>query len=406
MKIDKLYPKVVLILAQILVGYTSAFSVYMFMPFLKEITDYFHASPTQGQLLISAFFVGIAVPRLLYGMLSEKLGLKLTMIFGLMFFLLGGIFSTYVSSYKLFIIGRFLQGFGMSAAGVLGAPIICQAFREQVRLQSKLISIQMSVTSVAPVVAGFIIAFLKKDDWHYILLLTNLMIIICIVLYYYSLSTLKLQPNLYKGSYFDLFSRFGSMLLNKKFMFYTLSATLIYSAVIILVGWLPFISDHVMNSFTPKKLYFFLTGSLVLGGFLYAFYGVRYSNQKILLFLSYCMLLTLLPYLALHSFLENFPIYILFIMLLICAYAGVTMPICITGAIRTFKGEQYLASSLYSFFMNLFVAILTYVVPIIISRSIYNIVALFLTITAFTAISLIYLSRKGVFNETLFYNKG
>ena len=77
-----------------------------------------------NQLIISFLFIGFAIGQLIYGPISDVIGRKKPMYFGLILFILGTIISMTSTSFKLMIVGRILQGFGAAAPRVISLALV------------------------------------------------------------------------------------------------------------------------------------------------------------------------------------------------------------------------------------------------------------------------------------------
>lgn len=398
--------KIILVFTQILVGYTSVFSIYSYLPFLKAIAEYFLVTPSQVQFLLSAFFLGIAVPRLFYGIFAEKIGILKTLLFGLLLFLLGGVITAVTTDYFVFFVGRFLQGFGMSAAGVLGIPILLQAFSSNVIAQQRVISIQMSITSIGPVFSILFASLFAIEHWHNMIWVTNYMIIASIFLYAIILPQLKLNTSLKKESFKSLFNKFLLMMGNTGFIVYVFTASLAYASIIMLVGWLPFIKIEIASAFlSMTNLYYLITLFLVLGGLFNAIYGVKISHFEYLLTITISVVLLLSVYLIFHQFINHIAIVGILVLSTLCAYVGIIMPLCVTSALQIFSNQYYLASSLYSFIMNLSVSILTFILSYISAKTLYSEMVIFFLLMLINLIAIIYFGFSKA-NEKITYLKG
>ena len=79
---------------------------------------------SDNQLLITMIFLGLGLGPLLFGPLSDAIGRKPSVYIGFTVFLLASLLCVNTTSLEMMILGRILQGFGLSAPRTICIAII------------------------------------------------------------------------------------------------------------------------------------------------------------------------------------------------------------------------------------------------------------------------------------------
>jgi len=187
----------------VVLGLLSAvgpFAIDMYLPALPAISADLDASTAATQMTLMVFFVTFGVAQLAYGPISDMIGRKKPLYFGLAVFALGGIGSGLSPSIEWLIFFRFIQGIGAAAAMVIPRAVIRDLHTgvEAARLMSTV----MLVFSVAPILAPLIGSLvIVPFGWRAVFVAITLVAILGIVLVALALPE-TLQPE--KRSRFSL----------------------------------------------------------------------------------------------------------------------------------------------------------------------------------------------------------
>ncbi|MET3924803.1 multidrug effflux MFS transporter [Devosia sp. 2618] len=143
-----------LLRAALVLGLLSAvgpFAIDMYLPALPAIGLDLQADTAGVQASLMAFMAAIAVCQLFYGPISDMVGRKPPLYFGMAIFIIGGIGSAMAPSIEWLIFARFVQGVGACAAMALPRAIVRDGYSgpDAAQLQSLL----MLVFSVSPILA-------------------------------------------------------------------------------------------------------------------------------------------------------------------------------------------------------------------------------------------------------------
>ena len=133
----------------------TALSIDAMLPALTEIgSDLGVTEANDNQLIISILFLGLAFGQLFYGPLSDGIGRKPSVYIGLLFFAIGCLVSIFAESLTVMLIGRGLQGFGLSGTRTISVAIIRDRFKGAQMAQ--VMSFVMATFIIVPTLAPFL----------------------------------------------------------------------------------------------------------------------------------------------------------------------------------------------------------------------------------------------------------
>jgi DHA1 family bicyclomycin/chloramphenicol resistance-like MFS transporter len=138
----------------LILGLLSAigpFAIDMYLPALPAIGTALGADVGAVQLSLTAFFLSLGVGQLLYGPVSDMVGRKPPLYFGLVLFTLASVGCALATDIQTLVALRFLQGLGAAAGSVIPRAVVrdLHTGTEAARLMSLL----MLVFSVSPILA-------------------------------------------------------------------------------------------------------------------------------------------------------------------------------------------------------------------------------------------------------------
>ena len=122
------FAKIMLLTTIILMDILGGAEVDLFVPSFPEIKSHFNVSTVWLEALLSANFIGSCISLFFVGDLADKYGRKPIILIGLIIFIIGSSFCAFSLNYNFLLIGRFLQGFGISAPAILCFIIIADLF--------------------------------------------------------------------------------------------------------------------------------------------------------------------------------------------------------------------------------------------------------------------------------------
>ncbi|MBN8921121.1 MAG: MFS transporter, partial [Rhizobiales bacterium] len=151
----------------LMMGLTS-FAIDNLLPAFDALRAEFSiADPNRAQLAIYVYMIAFAVAQLVYGPVSDMMGRRPTVLFGVVIFVLGSLLALVARSFEVLLIARAIQGVGSAAARVLAVTIVRDRFagREMARVMSLTMMVFLIVPIFAPTLGS---ALLALGNWHMI----------------------------------------------------------------------------------------------------------------------------------------------------------------------------------------------------------------------------------------------
>ncbi len=139
-----------------------AISIDALLPALGVIAaDLRLANPNHAQLLISGIFAGMAIGQLICGPLSDALGRKPVLYAGIALYFLGSVICYTAASLEILLVGRFIQGLGVSGPYVSAVSIVRDKYsgRQMARAMSVIMMIFIMVPAIAPSVGQAVLTY-------------------------------------------------------------------------------------------------------------------------------------------------------------------------------------------------------------------------------------------------------
>ena len=114
---------------------------------------------TDNQLIIIMIFLGLGVGPLVFGPLSDCLGRKPVVYMGFGLFILASFICVFATSLEVMIIGRILQGIGLSAPRTIAIAMVRDKYSGDymARIMSFVTVVFLLVPTVAPAAGKFIL---------------------------------------------------------------------------------------------------------------------------------------------------------------------------------------------------------------------------------------------------------
>ena len=127
------------------------FAIDMYLPALPSIGQSLGASVNAVQASLMAFFVSLGIGQIIYGPVSDKVGRKTPLYFGMVLFAVGSICCALAPDIHTLVVLRFIQGLGASAGMVIPRAVVRDLHTGTDA--ARLMSLLMLVFSVSPILA-------------------------------------------------------------------------------------------------------------------------------------------------------------------------------------------------------------------------------------------------------------
>ncbi|MCT8089652.1 multidrug effflux MFS transporter [Acinetobacter sp. C_4_1] len=157
-------------------------SIDMYLPALPQMAQDFGVSTQMVANTLPAYFLGLALGQLIYGPLSDRIGRKTPLYFGLTLYVVASLLCIFAVNEWSLIAARILQAVG----GCVGVVIARAAIRDRLDMQAsaQAFASMMIVMGIAPVIAPSLGAVvLKFFAWQVVfgfLMLIGLICLVCV----------------------------------------------------------------------------------------------------------------------------------------------------------------------------------------------------------------------------------
>ena len=108
----------------VLFGSAGFICTDLYLPSLPSIAHHFHTTISLTQLSVAIFALGYGIARLFYGLISDAVGRKKPLIFGLFICLAGCLICLFAQNIYILLAGRLIQGFGGGGSNILARIIL------------------------------------------------------------------------------------------------------------------------------------------------------------------------------------------------------------------------------------------------------------------------------------------
>jgi len=139
-----------------------SFSIDAVLPALGEIGRIFELkNNNQSQWVIIGIFSGMTIGQLIAGPLSDAIGRKCILFTGIIIYFMGSLLCFSTQSFEWFLVGRFIQGLGVSGPYVASISIVRDKYSgaQMARIMSLIMMVFMVAPAIAPSLGQLIIHF-------------------------------------------------------------------------------------------------------------------------------------------------------------------------------------------------------------------------------------------------------
>jgi DHA1 family bicyclomycin/chloramphenicol resistance-like MFS transporter len=237
-------------------------AIDMYLPALPTIAREFRADAASVQVSLAAYFAGIAIGQAFYGPLSDAIGRKPALSFGLLVFIASSIGCAWADGVRALVAFRFLQALGGCAPIVIPRAVVRDYF-DQVE-SIRMLSVLMLVFGLGPILAPLIGGqLLVNFGWRSVFwLLAGYAIVWLILVVAFLPESLPLarrrrQPI---GAVLAVYAR---LLRDRTYIGYVLSGALIFAGLLAYIAGSPFVFIELFH--VPPERYGVFFGVNALG---------------------------------------------------------------------------------------------------------------------------------------------
>lgn len=212
----------------------------LYAPSFPLMKQHFGTDEQTMQLTLSLNFLGLFISSLFCGPLADSFGRRRVLMGGTLIFSIGSLICVAASSMPIVLIGRFIQGVGVSAPIAISLAIIADLYQGE--KQGRLLSLINTSTTIIMAAAPIAGVFLTESfGWR-----SNFLVIAIGAFMGFMLSTTLLPEThpIHLRQQFNLkgiFANYLKLLCSLKYMKITLSISALAASYFTFIGLIPFL---------------------------------------------------------------------------------------------------------------------------------------------------------------------
>lgn len=259
-------PRWTLALLLACLGMLGPFSIDTYLPAFAGIARSIGATPVEMQQTLSSYLLGFAVMNLFHGALSDSLGRRPVILFGVVLFTLASVGCALSNSIGALVFFRAVQGMSAGAGMVVSRAIIRDMFppADAQRVMSQVTIYFGIAPAIAPMVGGFLFA---HADWHSIFwLLVVLGVALLVACWRFLPETLQPEARqpFHAG---NLMRGYAQLMRSPRFMALVFASGVPFNGMFLYVLSAPeFLGTHLRLQPTQFFWFFLLTIGGIMGG--------------------------------------------------------------------------------------------------------------------------------------------
>ena len=318
-------------------------------PALTLIKNDLDISFSDTQLVLTLYFIFLALGQILSGPFSDKYGRKPILILGATIYSISAFAASYSSNIEILLILRCIQGFGAAACLSVGRTILSDCFEisEAAKQMSKMTAIMAIIPISCFIFGGFLAEFL---GWRINLIALGVISLILIIL----ISLLLQETLLNKAksvSFKNIFIVYKGLIKNNFFNFFTITTAMQTSMFFAMNGFMPYEFERKGVSISEFGIWFSLTSvGYIFGNIINSKLTPMVGLEKMCFVGTVCSFCTVFIFFLNNNLGENGPLTLSLICVLFGCSNGFAVANSMTGAINSSKLNKGAASGLMGAF--------------------------------------------------------
>lgn len=222
----------------------SPLATDVYLPSFPEMSESLGASPSQVQLTLTTFLLGMALGQLVIGPYSDVIGRRLPLNVSIFVFVMTTILSAFTNSIWTLILLRFIQGFSGAGGVVLSRAIVRDLFTgyQVTKYMAILTIINSVITVLAPVIGGILLTF---KDWRGIFIFLSILSIVMFFSVFFGIKETLLESERSHSGIKNTILNFGQLFKNKVFVGYVFTQGFIYGGFFAYLAGSPFVLQNL-----------------------------------------------------------------------------------------------------------------------------------------------------------------
>jgi len=241
----------------------------LYTPSLPAIASSLNASVGTIQLTLSIYMLGFSLSHLFYGPISDRIGRKKPLLFGVGISSVGSVICYLAPSATLLILGRFVQAIGIGCCNSVGRSLARDLLSDRLlaKVGSYVGMVSVVILALSPTLGGYIQEYL---GWraNFSILFVFALLVWALTLFYLPETNQHLNPKATQIRVMQ--SNYLILLKNKVFLGYTLCACFSGAGLVAYLTIAPFLLQETLG-FSPIEfgwLAFVVAGGIFISGFI------------------------------------------------------------------------------------------------------------------------------------------
>lgn len=318
-------------------------------PALTLIKDELNISFSDTQLVLTLYFLFLAIGQIIAGPFSDRYGRKPILLLGAFIYSSSAFVACFSNSIEFLLILRCIQGFGAAACLSVGRTVVSDCFEraEAAKQMSKITAIMAIIPILCFIFGGVLAEFF---GWRYNLAALGFISFILIIFMLWALEE-TLIKKAESISFLNMFQVYNNLIKNSLFRLFTITTAMQTSMFFAMNGFMPYEFSRQGVSVSEFGIWFSLTSmGYIVGNIINGKFGAKVGLEKMCLIgttfsLFTVFLMFLNTYLGIYG-----PLSLSLICVLFGCSNGFTVANSMTGAINSSKLNKGAASGLMGAF--------------------------------------------------------
>jgi DHA1 family bicyclomycin/chloramphenicol resistance-like MFS transporter len=338
----------------------------LYAPSFPQIMHHFKTNEQAIQATLSLNFFGFFLSSLFCGPLADGFGRRPILVTGSIIFALGSIMCVFALSIEILMLGRFIQGVGVSAPVTICMAVIADIYQgdRQVRLLSMMNSTVTIIMAAAPMAGVFLTEYFGWRS-NFIVITFGAFLGTFLIALFIPQTHEKEQRQPFQMQ--QLITGYIQLIKSKSFMFVTLGLCFIVAAYFVFIAIIPLLFMEELG--VDINSYALYQGSVVgLFAGLSLTVPMIMDRLNVNKLMRYSIIISLVSGVSLFLLSLLAPDHPLPITLLMCCYiVGMVLPCCVlfAQAMDMFPLLRASSSSLIQSLRMLIMALATYVTGLV-----------------------------------------
>lgn len=257
-------------------------SIDLYLPALPTLQQALGGTAAQGQLTLSVYFLGLAMGQLIYGPVSDRIGRRKPLYFGLALYSLAALGCALATDINSLIALRFLQALGGCAGMVIVRAVVRDLYTPQE--MARVLSMLLLVMGVAPILAPLIGSWVfVAFGWQAVFGVLVAYGLGCLIMAAKYLPETLARPG-EALEFMRVLKGYGRLLRHRRFMGYALSGGIAQASLFayIAVSSFVFIDFYALSPTQYGLLFGVNAFGLILGSQINNWMLTRYRAERVL----------------------------------------------------------------------------------------------------------------------------